>query len=149
MLVYTTQHFTELSIEEVYRIIQLRLEVFCVEQQCPYQDCDSKDLSAYHVMGKNDKGIIMTYSRILADGVSFDGYSSIGRVVSDPSVRGSGEGKKLMQYSIQQTKLLYPNKPIQISAQSYLLQFYISLGFTAEGEEFLEDNIPHTHMKMD
>jgi ElaA protein len=146
MLKFETKYFTELSLYELYRIIQLRTEVFVVEQDCNYLDPDDKDLNAYHVLGKDLDGKIQAYARILDKGISYQNYTSIGRVINSSEVRGTGAGKKLMEYSIKETLRLYPNEKIKISAQSYLLKFYTELGFQATGEEYLEDNIPHTAM---
>lgn len=138
--------FSALTPDQLYEIIALRLEVFVVEQNCAYQDLDDKDQGAVHVMGRNAQGKLLSYCRILAPGISYDGYSSIGRVITAGSVRGSGEGKRLMQYAIRLTCGLYPSVPIKISAQCYALAFYESLGFAAVGEEYLEDDIPHKAM---
>ncbi len=148
MLSYSCKHFDELSLEELYQIIQLRIEVFCVEQNCPYQDCDGKDIGGYHVMGKDEFGKVHAYTRLLAKGVSYDHYTSIGRVVNSQQIRGKGEGKRLMQFSIDTIKSLYPDQDIKISAQTYLLAFYTDLGFKVSGEPYLEDGIPHTPMVL-
>jgi ElaA protein len=138
--------FKDLTVYELYDILALRLEVFCVEQNCPYQDADGKDLEGWHLMGKNTEGVLVAYTRLLPKGISYENYASIGRVVNSPKVRGMGYGKILMTESIAQMKKLFPNEPVKIGAQSYLLQFYQSLGFESTGEEYLEDGIPHTSM---
>jgi ElaA protein len=138
--------FKDLTVYELYDILALRLEVFCVEQNCPYQDADGKDLEGWHLMGKNTEGVLVAYTRLLPKGVSYEDYASIGRVVNSPKVRGLGYGKMLMTESITQMEKLFPNEPVKIGAQSYLLQFYQSLGFESTGEEYLEDGIPHTSM---
>jgi ElaA protein len=138
--------FKDLTVYELYDILALRLEVFCVEQNCPYQDADGKDLEGWHLMGKNTEGVLVAYTRLLPKGVSYENYASIGRVVNSPKVRGLGYGKMLMTESITQMEKLFPNEPVKIGAQSYLLQFYQSLGFESTGEEYLEDGIPHTSM---
>ncbi|HEY4936965.1 MAG TPA: GNAT family N-acetyltransferase, partial [Puia sp.] len=128
----------------LYNILQLRNEVFIVEQNCPYQDCDNKDLYAWHLMGvREDK--LLAYSRLLAPGISYS-ESSIGRIVSSPSSRKTGMGKKLMQESIQQVRNLFHTDTIRIGAQLYLQKFYESFGFIKDGEIYLEDNIPHILM---
>ena len=95
---WNLKHFDELTPKELYNILQLRNEVFIVEQNCPYQDLDNKDLYAYHLMGEEENKII-AYSRLLAPGISYS-ESSIGRVVSSPDARKTGMGKKLMAESI-------------------------------------------------
>jgi ElaA protein len=136
--------FEALTAKELYNILQLRNEVFIVEQNCPYQDCDNKDLSAWHLMGmKEDK--LLAYSRLIAPGISYS-ESSIGRVVSSPSVRKTGMGKRLMQESIHQIRNLFQTDTIRIGAQLYLKKFYESFDFIQVGDTYLEDNIPHIHM---
>jgi ElaA protein len=138
--------FKDLSVYELYEIFALRLEVFSVEQNCPYQDADGKDLDGWHLMGTNTEGVLVAYSRLLPKGVSYENYASIGRVVNSPKVRGLGYGKILMVESIVRMQKLFPNQPVKIGAQSYLLKFYQSLGFQSIGEEYLEDGIPHISM---
>lgn len=146
MLTFTCIPFSELRPEELYEAMALRQEVFIVEQNCPYLDADGKDLAAWHLLGRDQAGKLIAYTRLLPEGVSYPGYTSIGRVVSAPSVRGTGAGRELMQRSIDMCRLLFGNQPIKIGAQSYLLKFYESLGFQSTGEAYLEDGIPHTKM---
>ncbi len=145
MINFTCKAYSDLSKNELYAILWLRAKVFIVEQNCPYQDLDGKDQKSYHVIGVKDD-MIAAYSRIIPPGVSYENYSSIGRVVCDPSARGNGLGKTLMRFSIDTCKELYPDKPIKISAQTYLQRFYNALGFAEVGDEYLEDNIPHIQM---
>jgi ElaA protein len=93
----------------------------------------------------NPKSLV-AYTRLLPKGVSYADYASIGRVVNSPKVRGLGVGKILMEESIRQMARLFPQDGVKIGAQSYLLRFYGSLGFESTGEEYLEDDIPHTSM---
>ena len=141
----TCKHFKELSTEELYNIIRLRLEVFSVEQNCPYQDADGKDQQSWHLMIYNDKELV-GYSRILPKGVAYADYASIGRVVTAKSVRMQGVGKLLMKESLEQAAKLFGKVPLKISAQAYLRKFYTSFGFIATGEEYIEDHIPHIGM---
>jgi ElaA protein len=144
MISWILKPFAELTPYELYSILQLRNEVFIVEQNCPYQDMDNKDLKSWHLMGiKENK--LMAYSRLLAPGISY-GESSIGRIVSSPSVRKTGMGKKLVEESIKQIKNLFKTDTIRIGAQLYLKTFYESYGFVQDGEIYLEDNIPHIIM---
>ncbi len=136
--------FDQLTIEELYQILRLRSEVFVVEQDCVYQDVDNKDQKALHVIGvKNDE--IVSYTRIFKPGDYFDNVS-IGRVVVRQNQRKYGLGKRIMQASLATIEERFPNKPIEISAQTYLLKFYTELGFNAFGDEYLEDGIPHRRM---
>lgn len=144
MMNWILKPFAELTPYELYSILQLRNEVFIVEQNCPYQDMDNKDQKSWHLMGiKENK--LMAYSRLLAPGISYS-ESSIGRIVSSPSVRKTGMGKKLMEESIKQIKNLFKTDTIRIGAQLYLKSFYESYGFVQDGEIYLEDNIPHIIM---
>lgn len=136
--------FKELSTRELYRILQLRSEVFVVEQDCVYQDIDNKDQRAIHVFGvKNDD--IIAYTRIFKPGDYFDN-ASIGRVLVDINERSNSYGYDIMKASIEAIKTLYNTDVIELSAQTYLKQFYNNLGFIEEGEEYLEDGIPHVRM---
>jgi ElaA protein len=136
--------FEDLTPLELYKILELRNEVFIVEQNCPYQDMDNKDLKAFHLMGmRNDT--LLAYSRLLSPGISYS-ESSIGRVVNSPSVRKTGIGKELMEESMKQIRDLFHTNTIRIGAQQYLKQFYESFGFFQEGPSYLEDNIPHISM---
>ena len=142
---FITKSFQELNITELYEILQLRSEVFVVEQDCVYQDLDFKDQKALHIIGyKNDK--IVAYTRIFKPGDYFNN-SSIGRVVVAASERKYGYGHHLMKASIKAIKENYNVDLITISAQKYLKKFYESHQFIQVGEEYLEDGIPH--IKMD
>ena len=136
--------FDQLTTEELYQILRLRSAVFVVEQDCVYQDVDNKDQKALHVVGVKD-GEIVAYTRIFKPGDYFENVS-IGRVVVAQDQRKYGLGKQIMQASLTAIQERFPNKPIEISAQSYLLKFYKELGFNAFGEEYLEDGIPHRRM---
>lgn len=137
--------FHDLNVMELYSILQLRNEVFVVEQNCPYQDADGKDQKSYHLMGSNAEGKLMAYARLLPGGVSYDEVS-IGRVVSSPQARGTGAGKELMEQAIEDCHELFGKGPIRIGAQLYLKKFYESFGFLQVSEPYLEDNIPHILM---
>lgn len=138
--------FDELNTRELYEILRLRAEVFVVEQQCPYLDLDRYDYKAQHVLMFSDSQALIGYTRLFAPNDYYIGFTSIGRVVNSPSVRGMGLGKILMAESIHRIKQLYAQQPIKIGAQTYLLKFYNSLGFVSTGDEYLEDGIPHTYM---
>lgn len=136
--------FDELSAEEVYKILALRNEIFIVEQECPYLDCDGKDFKAYHLFLEED-GEVVAYSRILDKGVSYDEIA-IGRVIVKKSHRGRGISKKMMIKAIDFVENTLCSDTIKLQAQSYLLGFYGSFGFKPISEEYLEDDIPHTDM---
>lgn len=145
-LQWSLKKFTELTSSELYAIMQLRNEVFVVEQDCVYQDADNKDQLSYHYMGwlQNKLG---AYTRILPPGLAFE-EPSIGRVVTSLSARGIGIGRILMEKSIEQLISLYGNTAIKIGAQFYLLKFYSSLGFQQISDIYLEDNIEHVEMLL-
>ena len=138
--------FSALSIIQLYEILTLRQEVFVVEQNCPYLDCDGLDPQSWHLMGYDEKGKLCCYTRLLPLNLPYKGYSSIGRVLTAQSVRNTGAGKLLMKKSIDQCYELFGPHPIKIGAQVYLLKFYESFGFYKTGEEYMEDGIPHIKM---
>lgn len=142
---FRTKKFKDLSLQELYRILQLRAEVFVVEQDCVYQDLDNKDQNSFHVIGWIDNQI-EAYTRVIPPGDSYEGFASIGRVITSMKVRKHGHGKDLVNYSIKLCNEQFPNHQIKIGAQTYLLKFYNDLGFESIGEEYLEDGIPHILM---
>jgi ElaA protein len=148
---FITKPFIQLTLDELYEIMKLRQEVFVVEQNCPYLDADGIDPLSLHCMLINkENNKLLAYTRIIPENIVYQGYSSIGRVVSSPSIRGLGLGKVLMNNTIATLKeKLGTTYPIKIGAQSYLLQFYESFGFVSTGEEYLEDGIPHTKMILE
>jgi ElaA protein len=142
---WVLKKFDELTAHELYSILQLRNEVFVVEQNCVYQDADNKDPVSYHFTGwKNNK--LIAYTRLLPKGVAYDDYVSIGRVVTSPSERRNGIGKELIQRSIGQLNNLFESPPIKIGAQLYLKKFYSELGFQQTSDIYLEDGIEHIEM---
>jgi ElaA protein len=144
MLKIQTKTFQELTTKELYDLLQLRIEVFCVEQNCVYQDLDGKDEKALHVIGKKNNKII-AYTRVFKPADYFK-ESSIGRVVVAKEERQHNYGYAIMEASIQAVKHYFNETIIKISAQTYLLKFYNNLGFKEIGEEYLEDGIPHIAM---
>ena len=143
-LVWTLKHFNTLSVLELYKTIQLRLEVFSIEQKCAYQDLDNKDLDAYFLMGW-DGDTLVASTRLLKPGLGYT-QMSIGRVVCHKSYRKLGLGKELMQRSIVEMRQLFGNGNIKIGAQCYLKRFYNELGFESTNHFYLEDNIEHEYM---
>ena len=141
---FQVKYFQELTITELYEILQLRSEVFVVEQDCVYQDLDFKDQKSLHVFGlKNDK--IVAYTRIFKAGDYFE-CASIGRVVVQENERKFGFGHDVMKASIKAIKDYFNANEITISAQVYLKKFYESHGFKKVGDDYLEDGIPHIRM---
>ena len=140
--------FSELSTEEIYNILKLRSEVFVVEQNCVYQDIDEKDQKATHLFIEKNNEII-AYTRIFKKGDYYEENPSIGRVVVSKKERGKNLGKEIMKKSIYYIKENMDEKKIELSAQKYLDKFYKELQFYSEGEEYLEDGIPHQRMFYD
>jgi len=132
------------SKKELYDLLQLRSEVFVVEQDCVYQDIDNKDQKAIHVLGVKKEQIV-AYTRIFKAGDYFE-RTSIGRVVVAQKERKNKYGSVIMKASIQEIQERFGTTTIEISAQAYLLKFYGSLGFQVISEEYLEDGIPHFRM---
>ncbi|WMI66679.1 GNAT family N-acetyltransferase [Aestuariibaculum sp. YM273] len=144
MLQIQVKAFDELSVHELYNVLQLRSEVFVVEQDCVYQDVDGKDQKALHILGfKNGK--IVAYSRIFKPGDYFE-FSSIGRVVVHLNERDFKYGYDIMKAAISAIKTHFNETTIRLSAQVYLKNFYKNLGFVEVGESYLEDDIPHIAM---
>ncbi|MBK6283419.1 MAG: GNAT family N-acetyltransferase [Draconibacterium sp.] len=136
--------FKELNFDELYEILQLRAEIFVVEQNCVYNDLDGLDKSAVHQFIKKNNEII-AYSRLLKPGTRFSEYS-IGRVVVKQSERGTGLGIELMNEAKNFILREWKATKIKISAQKYLRKFYENLGFEIVTDEYLEDGIPHFGM---
>jgi len=136
--------FNELTNSELYEMLQLRNEVFVVEQECVYQDLDGKDQKALHILGfKNDK--LVAYARAFKPGDYFED-AAIGRVVVVSTERHHSYGYDIMKASIQAVEDKFETKTIKLSAQTYLKRFYNNLGFSEVGEKYLEDGIPHINM---
>lgn len=141
---FEIKKFNELSIDELYEILKLRSEVFVVEQQCVYEDCDGKDQKSYHLFSKEDNEIIF-YLRILEKDVSYDEVS-IGRVLVSKKHRGKGLAKQMIIEAITFIENILNEKEVRISAQKYLLKFYSNLKFVKVSDVYLEDDIPHIEM---
>ena len=144
MLDITVKTFEELSTKQLYKLLQLRSEVFVVEQDCVYQDIDGKDQKALHVLGYKSNELV-AYARIFKPGDYFK-EASIGRVVVKKKYRTHKYGYNIMKASIDAINKYYNKLEIRISAQTYLKRFYNNLDFREVGEEYLEDGIPHINM---
>jgi len=149
-IIWSCLRFDELSTEDLYQILQLRAEIFIVEQDCAYQDVDNFDQAGLHVMGQlsnDDEAQLISYSRLLSPGAKYEG-ASIGRVITKKSARYGGVGKALILNSLALCKEHWPGKVITISAQLYLQTFYMELGFETDSEPYDEDGIPHILMQF-
>lgn len=144
MISIKVKAFKDLTLNELYDLLQLREEVFVVEQNCVYLDVDGKDKKALHIIGfKDDK--IVAYTRAFKPGDYFEN-ASIGRVVVAKNERQHKYGYDIMEATIKAIKNVYNETTIKLSAQTYLRKFYNTLGFKEVGEEYLEDGIPHISM---
>lgn len=141
------KHFTELSVIELYDILQLRSEVFVVEQQCIFLDMDGIDKQSYHLF-VYQQDILVACCRLIEANITYRDCASIGRVVNKAFVRGTGVGKIMMKEAIEKCRELFSSCPLKIGAQLYLKEWYGSFGFVACGEVYLEDDIQHIHMKL-
>jgi len=146
-LQFKIKRFNELSTQELYELLQVRSEVFVVEQNCVYQDIDGKDQKAIHVLGyyQND---LAAYCRLFDAGDYFD-EASIGRVIVSPKHRDKKLGHDLMKTAIEAVEKEFKTSHITISAQLYLQKFYEGHGFNQTSEMYLEDDIPHIEMKRE
>jgi len=141
---WTLKKYKELSLDEFHDILQLRINVFVVEQNCPYPELDNKDQIAFHLYCKDDDKII-AYTRIFKP----DDYyqeAAFGRVVVHQDFRNQKLGYRLIVQTMLKMKELFGNIPIKIGAQTYLKKFYESFGFQQKGAEYIEDGIPHIYM---
>ncbi|ESU22049.1 putative acyltransferase [Flavobacterium cauense R2A-7] len=137
--------FKALSLSELYQILQLRSEVFVVEQKCVYQDIDGKDEKALHLLGVYD-GVLVAYARLFQPGDYFE-FASIGRVIVKQEYRDKKWGHDLIREAIKGISEQFGTSEITISAQLYLQRFYENHGFIQTSEMYLEDDIPHIEMK--
>lgn len=144
LITWKIKPFSELSTQELYRILKIRQEVFIVEQTCYYLDADGYDEKAIHIWAEKE-GEILAYSRIFSPGIKYK-ESSIGRVLTNPNYRKNNLGKILIRFSINAIEARFRTQLIRISAQDYLLRFYSDFGFKDTGKKYLEDDIPHTEM---
>jgi ElaA protein len=144
-ITWKIKSFNELLPEELYQIFNLRIAVFVIEQKALYQDADGKDLKSFHLMGRDEHGELIAYSRIIPAGIAFNEVS-IGRVSTSHKGRGTGAGKELIKNSMQFIEKQFGAIPIRIGAQCYLKKFYSDFGFEIASEEFIEDDILHVEM---
>lgn len=139
------KEFAALTAAELYAIVKLRQEVFVVEQKCAYLDTDGLDAQATHLWA-SDGAAPVAYARLFAPGVRA-AEAVIGRVVTAPSVRRSGIGRELMGRAIAAIEERHGAVAIRLGAQKYLQAFYESFGFVRDGDDYLEDDIPHLPMR--
>ncbi|MEB3366908.1 GNAT family N-acetyltransferase [Saccharopolyspora mangrovi] len=134
----------DLDASDFYRMLRLRVDVFVVEQECPYPELDGRDLedATRHFWVDSADDYVLGYLRLLEDP---DGTYRIGRVCTAKSARGLGIARKLMRAAVAEVQ----NSPAVLSAQTYAKDFYASFGFVETGDEYLEDGIPHIDMRRE
>ena len=136
--------FDALSVAELYAVLQLRSEVFVVEQACLFQDMDGADADAMHLLGMR-QGRLLAYARCLAAGLKYP-QAGLGRILVRESARGGGVGHALVQEAIARLSRQGGAQAIKIGAQAHLEAFYRQHGFVKTGPPYLEDGIPHLEM---
>ena len=140
--------FSELSVADLYEVLQQRQDVFILEQTCFYNDFDGLDQQAHHLLGWRQiegKRQLAAYLRVLAPGAKYT-EMSIGRVLTSRAARGSGIGRELLDHGIAHADRLHPGHRIRIGAQRYLERFYTGFGFVTFSEPYDEDGISHIDM---
>ncbi|WP_292011040.1 GNAT family N-acetyltransferase [Chryseobacterium sp.] len=143
-IIWKIKNFDEFTVPELYEILKARVDVFVVEQNCPYPDLDGYDETAIHLWAEQDCEIL-AYCRIFDKGIKYN-ETSIGRVLTTEKARGKSLGKQLIQYAVETIENRFHTSEVRISAQDYLLRFYGGFGFEDTGKKYLEDDIPHTEM---
>ena len=143
-LIWTWQRFADLGVDGVYDMLALRARVFILEQG-PYLDPDGLDRQSGHLLGRDAAGELRAYLRVVDPGIKY-AEPSIGRVVLDKALRGSGLADRLVAEGLSRSALAWPGQGNRISAQAHLQRFYGRHGFSAVGETYLEDDIPHIEM---
>lgn len=143
---WRVQRFDELDSSALYALLAARVEVFVVEQTCPYQELDGRDAGALHLSGWDGERLL-AYARLVPPGDRFR-TPSIGRVLTTAAVRRRGLGRPLMVRAIEEVQRRWPDTAIRVSAQQHLQAFYGSLGFEAESGVYDEDGIPHIDMVL-
>ena len=145
---FQMKSWAELDKSELYQLLQLRAQIFVVEQECAYQDLDGQDPEALHLLASDEHQTLVAYARLYETQIDTKDYVAIGRVCTAKAYRGQGISRQLMQQAISYIESSL-KKPITVSAQAYLEQFYQSLGFATVSEPYLEDGIPHIRMIKD
>lgn len=136
--------FAELGVDHLYDALQLRCRVFILEQG-PYLDIDGLDRQAWHLLGRGASGALGAYLRVLDPGVKY-AEAALGRVITAPEARRTGQGRALMREGLAGCARRWPGQAVRISAQARLQRFYAELGFAVASDEYLEDDIPHLEM---
>ncbi|ETY74042.1 GNAT family N-acetyltransferase [Lactiplantibacillus fabifermentans] len=143
---FKTYHFDELTPRQIQAMYKLRVAIFVVEQNCPYQEVDDTDLTALHLFGTDAEGQLVAYARLMQE---HGNQARFGRVIVSEAARGHGSGQRLVQTAIDQIQKLWPDTTqINIQGQFYLDKFYRSFGLVPVSDVYLEDGIPHQDMVL-
>lgn len=143
-MIWKIKTFDEFTVPELYAVLKARIDVFVIEQNCPYPDLDNYDQKAIHIWAE-ENGDVLAYCRVFNKGIKYD-ETSLGRVLTTEKARGKSLGKLLIKYAVETIENRFHTPEIKISAQDYLLKFYSDFGFVDTGKKYLEDDIPHTEM---
>ena len=143
---WTCSRYAELDPLLIHEIFKLRVDVFVVEQACAYAELDGRDPEALHIIGRDEKGDLLAYARILPP--EHGSTPHVGRVVVPLFARGSGLGHQLMEHVLKALREHYGNTDSQLAAQDHLRRFYASFGYRAIGEVYPWDGIPHVDMVL-
>jgi len=144
---WNVQTFQELTLDQLFDVLKLRMDVFVVEQHCAYPELEEYDRypETRHLSGRNASGQLLAYARILSPGLRYSEVN-LGRFVVSADSRRQGIGHQLLQTALHGISRCWPGHAIKISAQDYLLAFYEQYGFIRMSEVYLEDGIPHVDM---
>ena len=143
---WTWARFDDLGVHALHDALALRCRVFILEQG-PYQDPDSADKHAWHLLGRSPDGALGAVLRVVDPGVH-GAEPSIGRVVVAPALRGTGAGRALLQEGLRRCQGVWPGRAVRISAQAHLQRYYGEQGFVPVTDEYLEDGIAHIGMLL-
>ena len=138
------KRFDELTTKELYEILRARAEVFVVEQDCIYQDCDRKDQKSWHLFSE-ENGEVVSYMRIIEKGVSYP-EMSMGRLLTREQHRKSGYSRETIARGLDFVVNTLGETKVRVSGQLYMKKFYESMGFRTTSEVYLEDGIEHVEM---
>ncbi len=144
-LTYSILPFSKLSVMQLHDLLRLRVDIFVVEQQCPYPEIDGKDPECFHLLGSNVNGELLAAARIAPPGLIYN-QASVGRVVVRQDARGHRHGRELMEEAMAFCQNELKSNSIKLAAQHYLEKFYQSLGFVTISDIYPWDGIDHVDM---
>ncbi|RIX30672.1 GNAT family N-acetyltransferase [Amnibacterium setariae] len=129
----------------LYRLLELRVAVFVVEQRAAYLDLDGRDVEpGAELLHAEEDGVVLGTARVLRE----PGALRIGRVATAPAARSRGVASALMRAAVDRCTELAPDLPVLLDAQEHLAAWYARFGFAVAGERYLEDDIPHVPMRL-